>query len=1420
MAKKALIWSFVAILAVGLGVSMFFLISKTKVSAVECNINRVCYVLDGNSEKVESETITEENFKKLVYSKNFDEEVLADLEKVGYSFSGWFGSDEFKQDNKLTTETIFDDNSVAVNKEEKTATIYAYFAPNSFSSLMYASNGDNIIRNSNEVFFGQTIGELVKNENLKAASLDNKVFYGWYADSNFTQKLSDDTKLTFENIRFDPIMQTFMIYARYIDKSCTLVCGNTDEVVTQDYGTALALPTPAKDGYELEGWYFDKELENKIELSEENPVLLNFDTVQFDGTNFYVYAKWTPKKITLTFDAKANGGSCDEEEAEFTFGEVYGTLPTATKDGDRFAGWFTNTNDVTTKITENSVVSFTENTEVKAKFVKEDMIAFTVEKSDNVTYEIFYRNPKNTNTNNEQTNNTDDNSSDENADDNTDDNANSNTQNEPTWTEIHTDNTATASALTYYIKSGFNWKVVATVADEHYELTNAEQTGTAEEDAKITVTATGKTYELVLNNNNDEVGNSTIQHVYGTSLARVLQNITKSGYVFGGWYGDANFTKKLTDQDVLNEQTATFITTTEQTESGETTKTTANIYAKWLTKQVKVNSMAIAAQTRLTNIVVYYELRNINDETKVYQLINGADTKTFEDVKNGTYSLWASDRQYKNITDTSTVEYVNTNLTITITDETLFTEVYVYYCPLYVSIPDEEANQGIAAQNTKEPSEQSEQGYKFYQTGWYLKGQTFNMEVPVNTGYHFKNWTWEDGVNDYGVIGTENPITYQIDKRMKILPHTEKNVYTIEFNANGGNEIESITREYLSALGEKDENDALAELPVPTRGGCVFLGWFADSEFTKQVTNETIINTTTFTEEQLKNNNSTLTLYAKWVENEVEISVLWGSYGAASYAEVELESISTTEEETPRIKTTTKEGDVVKFNAVPAGDYYVYAISKYNMDPTDKLFDNTGVEAKLVKITRPTTNPETGKIEYTPITISVPEPSFNAETETITNNLNKNNTPTINYVRLNLLGKYKDDEGSLEPGIKSVNQNGIRYLKYQTVEFEAELEFGYTGLKWLIEKVRNDATKEVTEWEEYLTITAINDGKVLKGTVVMNIGKIFKATASPIKTLYDIIYNNGDGENLTQNSKQKQYGTAFVSDDLKAPSTLYGKFVGWSTKEGSTAEEDLIKVDDIFNISTIPTDTTAETVTFNLYAVYISQCEIKNAETEATLTTLNWGDTNTTLLVPQNLVNKTGYNFVGFKLNENDAKLFATNNGLTENKEYSCALTVNVTNADNQDISITNGNGEWVYFETESIELYPVYEPKTIILSTGENGYTFKLTYDSDVILQQGNKDQQTGEYEYNPFTPQEGNNIAFAIADNTSSENGQTLIDENGKLKFVEGYTKEVTTIDEQEQEQTIIVWAYEGETFTLVQVDDSTNQTTQNTTGDEVTS
>ena len=128
----------------------------------------------------------------------------------------------------------------------------------------------------------------------------------------------------------------YTLYARWTPRKFVITlnpnggeCATATKTVTygQAYGT-MPVPSP-RTGYTFSGWYTAKTGGKKVTAT----------TVCYATANYTLYARWTPKTYTVTLNP--NGGSCTVGSKTVTYGQTYGTLPTPTRSGYTFAGWWT-----------------------------------------------------------------------------------------------------------------------------------------------------------------------------------------------------------------------------------------------------------------------------------------------------------------------------------------------------------------------------------------------------------------------------------------------------------------------------------------------------------------------------------------------------------------------------------------------------------------------------------------------------------------------------------------------------------------------------------------------------------------------------------------------------------------------------------------------------------------------------------------------------------------------------------------------------------------------------------------------------------------------------------------------------------------------------------------------------------------------
>jgi len=100
--------------------------------------------------------------------------------------------------------------------------------------------------------------------------------------------------------------------------------------VTYDKAYGDLPTTTPTEGYELEGWYFDAQLTNKVSAT---------DIVKIEG-NANIYAKHVPIVYSITYNLN-DGENDPANPASFTVITPTITLKPATKVGYTFGGWYT-----------------------------------------------------------------------------------------------------------------------------------------------------------------------------------------------------------------------------------------------------------------------------------------------------------------------------------------------------------------------------------------------------------------------------------------------------------------------------------------------------------------------------------------------------------------------------------------------------------------------------------------------------------------------------------------------------------------------------------------------------------------------------------------------------------------------------------------------------------------------------------------------------------------------------------------------------------------------------------------------------------------------------------------------------------------------------------------------------------------------
>lgn len=259
---------------------------------------------------------------KKYYNRNDKYGTLPTPEKTASTFLGWYTQAEGGTEVTGTTVVNGDKTLYAHWKDNPKV----YFNPNGSGAQLDGST-DTQFKVYN---VGQKLGV------LPVPDWGTRTFKGWYEDAAAETEGTLATSSTVVNNDihyyahwgYKPVFETDGGNYTSYDSDNYPFSGESSYVVS-------VLPTAVKPNYTLDGWYFQyKEdginKEQKVEAS--STVDLSKGTV--------IKAKWTPTTDKLTITFNADGGDSPRSTTKVYAGHAIGELPSASKDGYEFLGWF------------------------------------------------------------------------------------------------------------------------------------------------------------------------------------------------------------------------------------------------------------------------------------------------------------------------------------------------------------------------------------------------------------------------------------------------------------------------------------------------------------------------------------------------------------------------------------------------------------------------------------------------------------------------------------------------------------------------------------------------------------------------------------------------------------------------------------------------------------------------------------------------------------------------------------------------------------------------------------------------------------------------------------------------------------------------------------------------------------------------
>ena len=224
--------------------------------------------------------------------------------KDDYIFGGWFMDDG----TELTPDTII----------EKNITVTAKWTQVGHTCILtFDPNGGEVSETSRSLTAGDELGS------FPTPTRSGYSFDGWYTDAEGSVQASEDDEILEDTTLYAHWSQFYVLF----DPNGGVLSGESTKYPNAN-GVVTDLPTPEKYDNNFAGWY--TAATGGEEFTSSTPVTKIMT----------VYAHWVPQDHTVTVTFDANGGQVSETNRDMEDGTVYSTLPTPTRNGYDFLGWY------------------------------------------------------------------------------------------------------------------------------------------------------------------------------------------------------------------------------------------------------------------------------------------------------------------------------------------------------------------------------------------------------------------------------------------------------------------------------------------------------------------------------------------------------------------------------------------------------------------------------------------------------------------------------------------------------------------------------------------------------------------------------------------------------------------------------------------------------------------------------------------------------------------------------------------------------------------------------------------------------------------------------------------------------------------------------------------------------------------------
>lgn len=238
-------------------------------------------------------------------------------------------------------------------------------------------------------------------DKLPTPEREGFTFVGWYKDWDETDGFKDENLVTSTSVigedmtlygRWAVGTQAMSAYVVFDPNGGTFTEDDETPKVVQveltsgaDHVDTEEVPAdPSLANHVFAGWYYKAVSEGAPDGVE---LPFNASATEIVG-NLHVYAKWTAKTFTVNFDA--DGGVFEGDEGNpitVTYDENWPELPTPTKTGMNFNGWWLGEGEDAVRVIAGTPVKITDEVTLKARWTDKTAIVVSVGQENEFVYD-------------------------------------------------------------------------------------------------------------------------------------------------------------------------------------------------------------------------------------------------------------------------------------------------------------------------------------------------------------------------------------------------------------------------------------------------------------------------------------------------------------------------------------------------------------------------------------------------------------------------------------------------------------------------------------------------------------------------------------------------------------------------------------------------------------------------------------------------------------------------------------------------------------------------------------------------------------------------------------------------------------------------------------------------------------------------